>query len=97
MQVMSRNTVHSGQSFFNKVVECTGDIDNAFEMMLLNNKKSFTTNSFVGEVLKASNVTDNDVVDFYIDRKPATLINKLVVTIDDSLDYLFPGEFPFSF
>jgi hypothetical protein len=93
---MSRNVVHSGQSFLNKVVECTGDIDNAFQMMLLNNKTSLTSNEVVGEVLKASDVTDYDVYDFFQDRKPSTLKNKIVI-INSSLDYLFPGEFPFSF
>lgn len=94
---MSRTIVHSGQSFFNKVVETTGDIDNAFAMLLLNNKQSFTEAPIVGQEVKASAVTDFDVVDFFVNRKPATLGNKIVVTIDSSLEYLFPGEFPFSF
>ena len=94
---MSRTTVYSGQSFFNKVVENTGDIDNAFAMLLLNKKKSFTEPIIIGQEVKASVVTDDDVVDFFSNRKPATGFNKIVVTIDSSLEYLFPGEFPFSF
>lgn len=93
---MSKNVVHSGQSFFNKVIETTGDIDNCFKMMLLNNKQSFTEQPIVGQEVKASAVTDFDVVNFFTDRKPATLKNRLVI-IDSSLDYYFPGEFPFSF
>lgn len=88
----NRNTVHSQQSFFNKVVECTGDIENAFEMMVLNKSKSFTDTIEVGKVLKSSAVTDFDVVDFFTDRKPAT---KRI--INTTMEYLFPGEFPYSF
>lgn len=91
---MSKTIVHSGQSFFNKVVELTGDIDNSFEMMLLNSKTSLTSNVSVAEELKASTVTDNEVVEFYLDKMPATLFNrKSQVTTD----FGFPGEFPFSF
>lgn len=91
---MSNKTVHSGQNFFNKVIECTGDIDNAFAMMLLNNKKSLTSNDAVGTDLKVSNITDFDVVNFYKDRKPATKENSKAIT---DFDFLIPGEFPFSF
>jgi hypothetical protein len=91
---MNKNIVHSGQTFFNKVIECTGDIDNAFAMMLLNKKKSLTDNDSIGTELKATNITDYDVVDFYEDRKPAT---KQKIKIIPEFDYLLPGEFPYSF
>lgn len=91
---MNKNIVHSGQTFFNKVIECTGDIDNAFVMMLLNKKKSLTDNDIVGTELKATKITDYDVVDFYEDRKPAT---KQIIKIIPEFDYLLPGEFPYSF
>jgi hypothetical protein len=91
---MSKNIVHSGQTFFNKVIECTGDIDNAFVMMLLNKKKSLTDTDIVGTELKATTITDYDVVDFYEDRKPAT---KQIIKIIPEFDYLLPGEFPYSF
>jgi L-fucose isomerase-like protein len=96
MQSMSKDIIYSGQSFFNKVVECTGDIDNAFAMMLLNKSTSLTTSLEVGKVLKLTTITDHDVVDFFNDNnRPATGNNK--IAIDNSLEYLFPGEFPFSF
>ena len=55
---MSKNIVHGGQTFFNKVIECTGDIENAFAMMLLNKKKSLTDNDSIGTELKVTNITD---------------------------------------
>lgn len=91
---MSKNIVHNGQTFFNKVIECTGDIDNAFAMMILNKKKSLTDNDSIGTELKTTTITDYDVVDFYEDRKPAT---KQKITIIPEFDYLLPGEFPYSF
>jgi len=95
MQIMSKSIIYTGQSFFNKVIECTGDIDNAFAMMLLNKQTSFTQRLEVGTSLKSSNVSDHDVVDFYNDyNRPATV---QAIVIDNSLDYLFSGEFPFSF
>ena len=91
---MSKNIVHNGQTFFNKVIECTGDIDNAFAMMLVNKRKSLTDNYSIGTELKATTITDYDVVDFYEDRKPAT---KQIIKIIPEFDYLLPGEFPYSF
>jgi hypothetical protein len=93
---MSKEIVYSNQNFFNKVIECTGDIDNAFEMMLLNNKTTFTNKLEVGLVLKKSKITDYEVVDFFTEiNRPSTSVS--IISIDNSLDYLFPGEFPFSF
>lgn len=93
---MSKNVVSSGQSFFNKVVETTGDIENAFSMMLLNNRSSLTDNVQVGSFLKISEITDYEVVDFFTEQnKPATLINRPI--IDNSFEFMLPGEFPFSF
>ena len=89
---MSREKTYSGQSFYNKVVECTGDIENAFAMLLLNKKTSTTERLQVGEVLKVSEVTDFEVVDYFTElNRPATL------GVSKKENYLLPGEFPFSF
>jgi len=93
---MSREITYSGQSFYNKVVECTGDIENAFAMLLLNKKTSTTERLQVGEVLKVSEVTDYEVVDYFTElNRPATLKDKIIVEATEN--YLLPGEFPFSF
>lgn len=88
---MSKNITYSGQSFYNKVVECTGDIENAFAMLLLNKKTSTTERLKVGEVLKSPEVTDFEVVDYFTEfNRPATIgVQKE--------NYMLPGEFPFSF
>ena len=49
---MSNSTLYQGQSFFNKVVELTGDVDNAFEMMLLNGQTSLTQKKEIGNNIK---------------------------------------------
>lgn len=90
------NVVLSGQSFFNKVVQATGDIDNAFEMMLQNNMQEVTNRLSTGQSLKSSAVTNWDVVVFFEDLEPATFRDGIKEEIN-YLDYLFPGEFPYSF
>lgn len=88
---MSKNIAYSGQSFYNKVVECTGDIENAFAMLLLNKMTSTTERLKVGEVLKSPEVTDFEVVDYFTElNRPATIGVK-------KENYMLPGEFPFSF
>lgn len=89
---MSKSTLYQGQSFFNKVVELTGDVDNAFEMMLLNGQTSLTQKKEIGNNIKKSQITDYDVVDFYLDKKPATQL-----IIKNQQNYLLPDEFPLSF
>lgn len=91
---MSSVEVHSGQSFFNLVVETTGSIDNAFNFMLENNRTSLTTFPIVGSKVKFSGEIESDVVDFYVStQKPATL--KAERTIQ-AFDYYLPGEIPYN-
>lgn len=66
--------IYQGQSFLDKVIEQTGDIENVFEMALLNNT-SITDDLVVGAYLKVSTVTKKSVVDFYNDyNRPATAL-----------------------
>lgn len=66
--------IHQGQSFLDKVIEQTGDIENTFDMALLNNA-SITDDLFVGAYVKVSTVTKKSVVDFYNEyNRPATAL-----------------------
>lgn len=66
--------VYQGQSFLDKVIEQTGDIENSFDMVLLNNA-SITDALVVGAFLKVSAVTKKSVVDFYNEyNRPATAL-----------------------
>lgn len=93
---MSKQIVYSGQNFFNKVIECTGNVDNAFEMLLKNNQKSFTQNLIIGQELKTTPITNVNVVNYFNEmNRPATAKNKL--NINSQIGYEFPYEFPLSF
>ena len=88
---MKRNTVLSGQSFLDKVVELTGNIENAFEMSLQNNVK-VNQSVAVGSVVTSTIKKRKAVVALFNDlNSPATEINR------QQSDYYLPGEFPFSF
>lgn len=92
---MSKKIIFSGQSLFNKVVECTGDVDNAFEMMLLNNIFNLTQDPIVGEELKISKITNNGVINYFNENnRPATAISK---NKSKKQDYVFPYEFAINF
>jgi hypothetical protein len=71
---MSKNKVYNSQSFFDKVIECTGSIENAFAMVLLNGI-SVTDDILIGQQLKTTPITNNAIVDFFGDlNRPATMI-----------------------
>lgn len=90
MHIMAKDIVYVGQSFFNKVVECTGNADNSFEMFKVNNFNLFPA---IGSKLKSSKITNHSVVDFFNDlNRPASLPIKI-----PNENYLIPGEFPYSF
>lgn len=88
---MSKNLVCAGQSFLNKVVECTGDVTNAVEMAILNGI-NITDEIIPGSELIASPVTNKSVVAFFNEfNRPATNVTP-VIEIDE---YGLPeGEFP---
>jgi hypothetical protein len=74
MQAMN-SLVYNGQSFLDKVIEQTGDIENTFEMALLNNA-SITDELVVGSFIKVSTITNKAVVDFYNEyNRPATALS----------------------
>lgn len=65
--------VEQGQSFWDMVIQGTGDIDNAFEMALLNGV-SVTDVFPIGYNLKATNATKKSIVSLWnANHKPATL------------------------
>lgn len=96
MHVMSKETLYANQTFINKVVECTGDIENAFAMSILNGL-SLTDEILIGTELIKSEVTNKTVVSYFTeDNRPATGTKYL--DPDFINPYEFPlGEFPFSF
>lgn len=65
-----------GQSFLDLVIQGTGDVYNAFEMALKNNR-NLTDDLKIGEEIQASQITNNRVVNlFSLSHKPATAFNK---------------------
>ena len=91
---MSKSIVYSGQSFFDKVIENTGSIENAVEMALLN-EISITDNIVVGSGLLISTITNKVVAGYFDDdNKPASLGYEIAAI--ESYDFPL-GGFPFSF
>lgn len=88
---MKRNTVLAGQSFLDKVVELTGNIENAFDMSLLNKVRANQPMS-TGTIITSTIKKRKAVVALFNDlNSPATEINR------QQNDYYLPGEFPYSF
>lgn len=95
MQVMSKNIVHRGQSFLDKVIECTGSIENAFDMAIMNGIM-ITDDTMVGSELLYPKITNNFVYNFFTsDNRPAT--NIIIRQTSISHQYGFPYELPLSF
>ncbi|AOW08752.1 hypothetical protein [Flavobacterium gilvum] len=93
---MSKEIAYAGQSFLDKIIECTGDIENAFEMSLLN-ARTITDKLQVATTLKKSAITDYDVVSYFTDNnRPATYVAVIIPT-DPVFVFTSPGEFPYSF
>ncbi|MBS1535305.1 MAG: hypothetical protein JST78_09525 [Bacteroidetes bacterium] len=89
---MSKDIVYSGQSFIDKVIECTGDIDNAFKMALANGV-SVTDELTVGQSLTTTEITNKSVASYFGEaNRPAT---KLIEP--SPLMYELPDGFPLSF
>ncbi|WP_264522136.1 hypothetical protein [Flavobacterium sp. N1994] len=93
---MSKKIVYSGQSFLDKVLECTGDVTNAVEMAV-ENGINITDDLVVGNEVKSSSITKKNVVNFFTeDNRPATRYVQLANNVSDN--YGFPeGEFPIGF
>lgn len=68
--------VYQGQSFLDKVIECTGGVENIFEMALLNGI-SITDDLFIGQVLKPSLITNKLIFGLFGElNRPATMITQ---------------------
>ena len=71
---MSDKIIYQGQSFFDKVIETTGNIENAFQMAVLNGI-SLTEDLPIGMELKISEVTNKRIVGLFNEyNRPATAI-----------------------
>ena len=93
---MNKQIVYSGQSFLNKVVECTGDVENAVAMAFKNGI-NISDDIMVGSEVISTGVTKKSVFNFFNeDNRPAS--GYKVEAENESDNYGFPeGEFPFSF
>ncbi|MFE3849077.1 hypothetical protein ACFX5D_13980 [Flavobacterium sp. LB3P45] len=77
---MNKKIVIGGQSFLDKVLECTGDVNNAFEMALLNGL-SITEDVVIGVNLKLSEVNKPNTASFFNEfNKPATALTQEQLT-----------------
>lgn len=82
------NTVYQGQTFFDKVLECTGNVENAFEMALLNNL-SITEDLVIGNVLVKSEVTNKRITNIFNEKnKPATAFSLQMMEEKTGIDYM---------
>lgn len=92
---MSKNIVYQGQNLLNKAVECTGSVENVFELALLNNF-NVTDLLDVGTEIKPVAATNKSVLNFFHENnRPASNYNLDIVFVDPK--YQFPqGEFPIS-
>lgn len=72
----NNSTTYQGQNFIDKVLETTGNIENVFEMALLNNI-SITDDLPIGTELKTSKATNLEIVELFGEfNKPATAITE---------------------
>lgn len=77
--------IYQGQSFFDKVIENTGSIDNAFEMTLLNGI-SITDDVVLGQELKIGGLINKSVVAFFGEmNRPATGVSEYQSELIESL------------
>lgn len=82
---MSKNIVYQGQCFLDKVNECTGSIENAFIMALLNGI-SVTEDVFISQELKVSPVTNKVIVELFGEfNRPATTVTAIQVELIENL------------
>ncbi|MGV8814737.1 MAG: hypothetical protein ACOH2D_11575 [Gelidibacter sp.] len=79
------NVTKQGQSFLDKVTQYTGSIDNALEMAVLNNL-SITDPLVIGDIVKATAVTNKIVHGFFNPfNEPATALTyEAIAEIDNA-------------
>lgn len=89
-----KQMVYANQTFLDKVIECTGSIDNAFDMALLN-KIIVTDDVVVGTELLINKVSNKVIFNFFTaNNRPATGI---VAENKQTQPYGFPYGFPVRF
>lgn len=65
---MSSKIINQGQSIFDKAIEMTGSVENAFELAILNGL-SITEDLVKGDELMQISVSNKEVVSFFEDTK----------------------------
>ncbi len=93
---MSKEMIYANQTFLNKVIECTGDIENAFEMAFLN-EIDISDDVVIGSKLNVTSISNKAIVSYFNEtNRPAS--GSKYLDADYVNPYEFPlGEFPFSF
>jgi hypothetical protein len=89
MQAMN-SVVYNGQSLLDKAIESTGDVENVFDMAIINNI-SITQDLQVGTELKIAPITSKATVSFFNEfNRPATAISNTEQQQIDSqgIDYM---------
>ena len=71
MQNIRKNIVRQGQTFIDKVLECTGDLEQSVLMSVLNGK-SISDALNIGEELQTTDVVKKSVVALWNGEGPAT-------------------------
>ncbi|RWX00907.1 hypothetical protein [Flavobacterium cerinum] len=84
--------VKQGQSFFDKVLELTGSIENSFDMSLANDS-SLTDDLAIGDEILATTVTNKAVIAIWSGlNEPATMItDNSVVAPPSGIGYMQIG------
>lgn len=79
-----------GQTFFDKVLELTGDVTNALAMAALNDV-SLTASLAIGNIINPAGSYDNSIVALFYNMPPATSQKGSIIK---SYDFLLPQTFP---
>jgi len=89
---MRTTKVQQGQTFFDSVIETTGDVTNAFDMALANDI-SVTDVLFNQMDLVVAGTEKRTVTQLFKIQKPATQDND--ETFNEASNYVFPQVLPF--
>ncbi len=91
MNTKNRNTVRQGQSFLDKVLECTGDLSQAIEIAVLNGL-SITDDLEINTELKINGKVNKGIIRTWDFDGPATSFKN--APSNEDANYQFPIIFP---
>ena len=82
--MQNMNKTQQGQNFIDMVCQLTGSYESVIEMAILNNR-GITTPLVIGQEIKASAVINQDVVNIFRKKQPATALEQ---NTDDAIEEL---------